>query len=248
MRKSMTTVILALVVAIIAVSTAGGAFAESNPNWHFKLTGVDGTLTANATYTVEVYFIPDYFPAPGQPNDGPNTLRVYSLDVGFDTNNLDFLSIAYYTHDLGGGATWQGGTLRPYNTINGTIQYVNGTVIPRFLTNVYWPDEDNHHLATITFNAKSTGTFQNLVWWEDPAADRYAIVDGIAYTSDPLILWKEDGVPVGTRDQNGTYEPYVLHLGVSETPPLDTFPRETTPAGVPYYTAVASARQALRFL
>jgi hypothetical protein len=247
-KKIKTLVIMTMITLVLPlILTTGNTIADDPPAgtiWYFQLNGVDGYLELGEYYTVNIYFIPEDMGDPGVGNDGANNLAAYFLDIDFDADKLECTGVQYYDYQQSVPPfddIWDGGILpTTINNEQGYIYDVNGAE-PLGSTHVYYPDEANNHLAKIWFTAKVTGLFEDLMTWVDPDIDSLAKVDDVVYNLDPLIIWKN-----GT-DLCCTYlvEYYYLHLGINQFG-QDDFPKEI--AMESYYSGVASARQALRFL
>ena len=215
--------------------------------WRFQLQGVDGTLEAGTNYLVEVYFMPEDMGDPTVPNDGKNNLHGWGCDVDFDMDLLSCLGVMYNDYMDPTNPfrqIWDGG-IAPTGIDNevGYIYDINGFE-PGGVWDSFFPDEAEHHLATIYFEAKVSGTFENMMTWNDPDVDCLVFVDGVSYNYNdlyPPIIWKEGNI------MNLSYQiaEYILHLGVDEYG-VDSFPQEIT--GEPFYTGPAAAGQTLNWI
>jgi hypothetical protein len=244
-RKKMKKYILSVLILVIGICLSLGAGSANAYNgWYFQMQGVDGTLIEGEYYQVEVYFIPEGIGDPGTGNDGDNNLHSWCLDVDFDEAKLECLGVTYYDYSYTTppfSQYWDGGIV-PTNWDNdiGYIRDINGAEPPG-VWEAYYPDEANNHLATIWFQAKVTGTFEDMMRWVDPDINCLADVDGVTYNIDSLVMWKEGD------DMNASYDwCYVLHLGIYGYYGRDNFPQEL--AEQAYYSGVAAAKQTLRWI
>ncbi len=242
--KKIVQLLTMLVVFTLCLGIQSVSAEDPETNWQLQLKGVDGDLVQGSYYYVEVWFVSTDNGDSGTANDGEQNLNRFGLDIDYDETRLESPAILYESYTDPNDPfveIWDGGIVpTTIEEDTGYIRDVNGSE-PLGSSGVFFPDDLNGKLATIRFTAKVTGSQTDILTWVDPDIDGLARIDEVTYNLDPLILWK-DGTSL-----NGTYlqEYYRLHLGINAFG-QDEFPQEVSEQT--YFTGVASALQALRFL
>jgi len=263
MRRFPAWILVVLMFA--AITSQFAAFAEDN-RWRFRLDKTGGFLDPGQEFTVELFFIPTSgdMGDPAVGNDGANSIQRFWMDLIFDSSLVDFgfsgTRVTYFSHFVSGDLVWFGAP-SPTLPEGDRIVKING-----FGDNPieFRPDDqldllatpaptEYYRLATLHFTARAgieAKIYEDVIkeWAEPNSDDLLGIVDGELYEHDRSV---EDDSINQWKDPDGalnlSFLRYVLHLGLDENGD-DVFPKESVPLLKPYYSAVASAKQALRFL
>ncbi len=258
----------------VAITSQIAVFAEDT-RWRFRLDKTGGDLVDGLEFTVGIYFIPmnGDMGSPADGNDGATSLEGFFIDLVFDNSVLDFgyngTRVTYYWHYVPDASDriW-------YGVPNPTIQEgdrvvkINGFGHPDVNINPdvkFYPDDqldplglptptEYYHLATLHFTGRpgiESRLYENVIKeWAEPTSSQYlGQIDGDQYKHDRDV---DDDAINQWKDSDGglnlSYLNYVRHLELIDENGDDLFPEESVSGGISYYTAVASARMALRFI
>jgi hypothetical protein len=220
MKKSSKFMLLIATALFLSFGLANSG-AAAPFDWYMSITNEADLVTGEYFY-LDVYFSNTDNGSPTVGNDGLDNLNCYFLDLGYNTDMMDFVQATYIDHYVSDGGpfptqVFDGGLIpsQPIENPDGYLRDIMGSE-PLGVPRVFYPDDQidanstgvtnapYNHLARLWFTASVTGHYDDLdVQWYAPDRDSLIRVDMLVYDVEKghqFITWEEDGVVKCTYD------------------------------------------------